>query len=317
MYGADRRWCGAAISGFGFLYNRRLLEMRGVEPPTTWEELGDPRYFRLLALADPTQSGSAAAAYEMIVQSAQDWPAGWARLLDVLSNAKRFYDSAGDAANAPLVGEAMLATCIDFYGALRVKEAPDVLVYHSPAGQTAFTPDPIAVLRNPPHPVLAQRFAEFVLSLPGQAMLGLPVGAIDGPIRNELGRQPIRRDAYKEYAGQFLPWIVNPYQAGNELQLDLEIKRERDVVLKHLVQTAAIDNGDGLKRARQRLLDTPPELRRRLTDEFRALPPDVATRDGIMTTATRLRDATEGELIISGWQHFFRNKYERIARADK
>jgi len=166
----DLAWCGSAVSGFGILYNRELLERRQLRPPARWEDLGDPRLFGLVALADPSQSGSAAASYEMIVQSAPDWPEGWARLLAILANAKRFYDSAGDAASAPGLGEALAATSIDFYGTLRVMEAPGTLVYISPKGQTAFTPDPIAILKNPPHRALAQDFVSFVLSRPGQLL---------------------------------------------------------------------------------------------------------------------------------------------------
>ena len=90
MYDAEHRWCGSAVSGFGFLYNRPLLERLNRRPPERWEDLGDPRFFDLVGLADPTQSGSAAASYEMIVQSGDDWAKGWAKLLSILGNAKKF-----------------------------------------------------------------------------------------------------------------------------------------------------------------------------------------------------------------------------------
>jgi iron(III) transport system substrate-binding protein len=40
----------------------------GVKPPARWDDLADPVYFRALAVADPTKSGSIAKAFEMIVQ---------------------------------------------------------------------------------------------------------------------------------------------------------------------------------------------------------------------------------------------------------
>ena len=95
MYDEQLRWIGAAVSAFGFIYNDWLLRRVDIEPPSRWEDLGEPRFADLLALADPTQSGSAAAAYRTIACSADNWPDGWARLLRVLSNAKRFTDSAG------------------------------------------------------------------------------------------------------------------------------------------------------------------------------------------------------------------------------
>ena len=46
-----------------------------------------------------------------------------------------------------------------------------MLVYVSPTGQTAFSPDPIAILKNPPHPKLAQQFVDFMTSEQAQATL--------------------------------------------------------------------------------------------------------------------------------------------------
>ena len=312
MYDANGLWCGSAVSGFGFLYNRMLIEWAKIPPPRQWQDLGRPECFGQVLLADPTQSGSAATSYEMIVQSAPNWPAGWARLLAILGNARRLADSAGQAANGPLLGETPIATCIDFYGAMRVAEAPEAMVYVSPKGQTAFNPDPIAILRNPPHPRLAQRFVDFVLSRAGQALWALPAGADDGPARSELGRQPIRRDVYEHYAGRMLPWIVDPYAAGSEMRLDTAMLSLRLGVLRQLVRAAAADNLPYLQAARRRLIETgfPPA---RVAD-FNKLPEDVATVEGLRRVAGLLRDPTAAERTVTGWQRFFRDKYRRVAR---
>ncbi len=307
-------WCGSAVSGFGFIYNRPLLKRAGVAPPKTWDDIAKPECFDLICLADPMQSGSAAAAYEMIVQSEPTWPAGWAKLLAVLGNAKRFVDSAGAAANGPALGEAPIATCIDFYGALRVAEAPDILVYVSPKGQTAFSPDPIGILKNPPHPELAQAFVDFVLSVKGQALWALNVGEPDGPVRNPLGRQPLRKDVYDLYAGsgKLSPWTVNPYESGNEMKIDAELRKVRFGVLRNLVRAAAIDNRQYLQAARARLIETnfePAGLA-----EFNRLPDNVATREGVFEVAKQLRDRTQAAKITTGWQSFFRDKYLKVSR---
>lgn len=305
-------WCGSALSGFGFLYNRQLLQMRGLPPPARWEDLADDRMFGLVALADPTQSGSAAAAYEMIVQSAETWPQGWTKLLMVLGNANRFYDSAGDAANAPGLGEAMVATCIDFYGAVRVAGAPDVLVYVSPVGQTAFTPDPIAVLKNPPHAELAHRFANFVLSRQGQALWAVRPGEPAGPERYALGRQPIRRDIYTDYGDKLSAWIANPYTEGHEMALDMEMKMLRAEALKHLVRCAAIDNLDEMRAARKAVMGKNPDSKE--VEAFGKLPPEAMTKEGLADLADRLRDPAAAERIIASWQAFFRSNFKAIGR---
>jgi ABC-type Fe3+ transport system substrate-binding protein len=152
-----RLWCGSAVSAFGIFYNKRLLQRLKLPEPARWEDLGAPHFFSLVGLADPTQSGSATASYELIVQSGDTWQAGWAKLLSILGNTKRFYAGTGDASEALLSGEVAVTTLIDFYGINRMAKYPDTLVYLSPKGQTSYNPDPIAILKNPPHPDLAQR----------------------------------------------------------------------------------------------------------------------------------------------------------------
>lgn len=303
-------WCGSTLSGFGFIYNAALLRRCNLPVPKQWDDLLDPRFAGLISLGDPTRSGSAATAFEMIVQSEPDWPRGWAKLLGILANAKRFTDSAGSAANAPALGEALVATCIDFYGSTRVAEAPDELFYLSPVGQTAFTPDPIAILKSPPHPEMAQRFVDFVLSQAGQSLWALPPGHPAGPSRRALGRLPIRRDVYEIHAGKLLPWVPNPYQAASALRLDLKMGRVRFAVLRNLVKAAAIDNLAGLRAARARLVET--GFNAAVHEEFNRLPDNVATPAGIADINSRLKDATQADLIVGEWSTFFREKYHRI-----
>jgi ABC-type Fe3+ transport system substrate-binding protein len=312
-------WIGSAVSGFGFLYNGGLLNKCKIAPPRRWEDLGDARFSDLLALADPGQSASAAAAYRMIVLSERTWPGGWGKLLGILSNAKRFTDSAGAAANSPVLGEAPVATCIDFYGVIRVAEAPDELAYVSPPGQTTFSPDPIAILKNPPHPELARRFVDFVMSRRGQALWALPVGQTDGPMRFVLGRQPIRRDVYQFYEGKLTESIVNPYRTGQAMEVPEDMEKVDFSVLRQLVLSAAVDNIDGLRAARGRLnkLQADPatreEYQRRL-GEFNRLPQDIDSLGEMKTISARFGDPKLHHEITTGWREFFRRKYADVAR---
>ena len=310
----DHRWIGSTLSGFGIIYNKGILAKCGRTPPRNWQDLGDDRFHGLLELADPLQSGSAAAAYQTIVVSASDWPSGWARLMMVLGNAKRYADSSGSAANAPALGESPVATCIDFYGAMRVVEAPDQLEYFTPAGESIFTPDPIAILKGTPHPELAQRFVDFVLSQRGQALWALQVGQPDGPVRKALGRQPIRRDVYTT-CGQMLPFILDPYAAGKAIVLTPQKKAVNFTVLRELVGAAAIANRQGLLDAKAALIRS--GHRADLEAEFVALPANVATLDAMKQTAAKLSDKAALDTLRTDWQAFFKSKYERIQAASK
>lgn len=59
---------GTALHVYGICYNPDRLRELGVSPPAQWDDLTKPAYFGQLALADPTQNGSAAKAFETIIQ---------------------------------------------------------------------------------------------------------------------------------------------------------------------------------------------------------------------------------------------------------
>lgn len=307
-----RMWCGSAVSAFGIFYNKRLLQRIKLPEPARWEDLGAPHFFNLVGLADPSQSGSAAASYQLILQSGDTWQAGWAKLLGILGNTKRFYAGTGDAAEAVISGEVAVTTLIDFYGNNRVAKYPDTLVYLSPKGQTSFSPDPIAILKNPPNPDLAQRLVDFVLSKDGQALWVLPVGHPKGPRKTALGRQPIRKDIYQTYAGDLMPSVVNPYEVGQTLDLDTGLWATSYGLLRQLVWAAAVRNVDSLKAAKKKLIDTNFAADRLAL--FNRLPDNVATREAVAATSKLLRDRKQRDIVVTDWVEFFRNQYEQVAR---
>jgi iron(III) transport system substrate-binding protein len=311
MYDKGKRWCGSAVSGFGFLYNAQLLKRLNIEFPEKWEDLGDEKFFALVGLADPMQSGTAAASFNMIVQSAGNWKDGWAKLLNILGNTKRFYMGAGDAVEALPSGEVAVSTCIDFYGITRVIKYSGTLKFVNPRGQTIFNPDPIAILKNPPSSELAQRFVDFVLSIKGQALWALPVGHPDGPLNTTLARQPIRKDVYEHYAGKLNPQIVNPYTTGQSMKMDSELWFICNGILRQLVWTAAVENLSGLKKAKEKLIETNFEKER--LELFNSLPDNIKTTENMASTLKKLEDKKQNDIIVTEWIEFFRDKYRRIS----
>jgi iron(III) transport system substrate-binding protein len=59
---------GAALSTFGICYNTDRLRELGVDVPTRWDDLANPKLIGQVGVADPTKSGSIAKSYEMIIQ---------------------------------------------------------------------------------------------------------------------------------------------------------------------------------------------------------------------------------------------------------
>ena len=73
LYDADvdaPEWFGVCLSSFGMVYNPGLYAALDLPPPDEWADLAEPELAGLVALADPTQSGSAAVAYMMVLQRA-------------------------------------------------------------------------------------------------------------------------------------------------------------------------------------------------------------------------------------------------------
>ena len=152
---------------------------------------------------------------------------------------------------------------------------------------------------------------DFVLSRRGQGLWALPVGDQDGPVRTALGRQPIRKDVYEHYAGRLSPMVVNPYAAGQGMEIDTELWSMSYGVLQQLVWAGGVRNRDGLRAAKKKLIETnfPPEK----LSEFNRLPDNVATRAGLAETAKLLRDRKQRDIILTQWIRFFRDKYKRVA----
>lgn len=306
----ELRWVGSALSGFGIIYNKEMLARCRIAPPRDWQDLGDARFIGLVELADPSQSGSAAAAYRAVVISSASWPEGWAKLMPILGNAKRVADSAGTAANAPALGEALVATCVDFYGTMRVNEAPGRLEYFTPAEQAVFTPDPIAILRGAPNPQLAREFVNYVMSREGQALWAKQVGAAGGPVRRALGRQPIRRDVYEQEGAaglpkDFLSYIVDPY--AKEQTFAMPPEKVSFPVVRELSYQAAVANQEAMFQARQVVARRPD-----LMPEFVRLPDNVATLEAMAAVAKEMKDKARLDNLRRQWRDFFAQKYRRI-----
>ena len=222
-------WIGTCLSAFGICYNTDSLKRLGFqEIPAAWSDLADPRFYKQVALADPTKSGSAAKAFEMVIQQQmqqavaasgdeetgirEGWERGLALIQQISANARYFTDAAGKVPMDVSLGDAAIGMCIDFYGrfqseAVRVVDGSSRLQYFTPVGGSSVGPDPVALLRGAPHPEAAEKFIEFVLSIDGQKLWNFKPGTPGGPIRYALRRPPIRKELY---APEFAPCRSDP-----------------------------------------------------------------------------------------------------------
>jgi ABC-type Fe3+ transport system substrate-binding protein len=246
LRGQNNVWVGAALSGFGILYNKSIATRDKLPVPKTWGDLGNPALLGRIELADPRKSGSAHVAYEIILQT-EGWENGWKTLAAMSGNARAFIDSSSTLVNDVSSGEAVFVPAIDFYARAKIAQAGnEKLGYIAPQGQNVITPDPIGILRGAPHKELAEKFVAFVLSPAGQKLWMLPKGAKGGPQQESLFRAPILPALYQPIPKNSLVQ-TDPYKTKNVRQYDSKTAAARRVVLDDLIGAVLIDNHNAIK----------------------------------------------------------------------
>jgi ABC-type Fe3+ transport system substrate-binding protein len=192
----EEGWYGTALSSFGILYNRLLLARHSLPEPRRWADLARPEALGWVACVDPRGSGSAHVIYEIVLQK-YGWERGFSLLARMAANAKTFTRGASGVLPAIASGEAAFAVAIDQYAwSLIGSDGSDRIGFALPEGETVITPDPAGILKGAPHPEVARRFLEFLLSLEAQRLWLLKPGVPGGPARLPLNRLAVLPAAY-------------------------------------------------------------------------------------------------------------------------
>ncbi|MFT5904664.1 MAG: iron(III) transport system substrate-binding protein [Cryomorphaceae bacterium] len=284
-YGQDHQWVGVCLSRFGICYNMDGLKRLGLKPPESWDDLGNPRYFGHIALADPTKSGSVAKAFEMLVQQkihkeletisrepgeshehmidrakSQGWTKGFQLIQKISANARYFTDSASKIPHDVAQGDAVAGMCVDFYGRaynekLKKPDGSSRLQWVTPVGGTSTSVDPVAVLRGAEHPKLAQAFVEFLLTEKGQLLWNNKPGTPNGPKHHAIRRLPVRPDLYTPDRLQFFtdPEIM-PYEGEPDFVYNPELTGELFNAMRNAIKVMCIDTHDELTDAWETLI---------------------------------------------------------------
>lgn len=285
------RWVGACLSSFGICYNVNSLARLGIRtPPAQWEDLGSPVYRNEVALSDPTQSGSVAKAFEMLIQQemlkaagpgasstagvAQGWQRGLSIIQRASANARYFTDSASKIPWDVQAGDAAVGMCIDFYGRFQSEAVSDPsghsrIRYLTPEGGSSVGADPIGLLRGAPHAEVARAFIDFVLSEDGQKLWTFKRGSPGGPERYTLRRLPIRRVLYQpKYQHFSADPGIDPYAQASSFQYHGEWTGALFRTIGFIVRAMCIDSHRELSEAWAALIeaDFPPEATAKFSD---------------------------------------------------
>jgi ABC-type Fe3+ transport system substrate-binding protein len=342
----DGLWIGTVLSSYGIIFNRDSLARLGVaREPAQWLDLADPRLRGEVALADPTKSGSVAKAFENIIQQQmqqrltvlqrerpgappgetearavrEGWIAGLQLLQRIGANARYFTDTSQKPPIDVAAGNCAVGLCIDFYGrqqqeAVRRRDRSERVGYVTPAGGSAASVDPVALLRGARNRAAAVAFIEYSLSLEGQKLWNLRPGTPGGPERFALRRLPVRRDYYAERTT--LPLRSDPEDAPYDQSAPLvyreawtgRIFREMAMVVRVMCQ----DNHPELKQA-WRAIHAADEPRRA---RALAVLQDLSAVDydrtiGVIHDRMTARDRVDEVRLAQELAAFFRANYRR------
>ncbi len=301
-------WYGSALSSFGIFYNKKVGLLEKLPPPVEWSDLSKPVYKDQLVLADPRRSGSAGTLNAIILQKA-GWTKGWEQLTLIAANTKTFTHSSSDPIKAVVSGEAALSLAIDFYATPKVAELGDQnLSFTLPPEMFVLDPDPVGMIEGAPNRKVAERFIQWVLSVPAQKLLILPKGQPDGPKLESLGRMAVTPLAYQETEGRRIQ-SFDPFKAQSVFKFDTEKAAKTQRVFNDLLGAVLIDTHPQLKAAWASVIKRgakPEDLA-----NLAAMPLSEAD---LMSLASQWDNGIFRNETINKWVGFAKEKYTKLAK---
>lgn len=248
----DNRYHAACLSGFGFVYNSRVLDAAKMPAPETWSDLGRPEFHGWISCGDPSLSGSLHQAFEIVLQ-AEGWEKGFATLGRMLSNARAFNEGGPSVPRDVSLGQAAAGPCIDFYATAPIRrQGAAHLKLVIPKGASVVTPDGVAIVRGAPNKRAAQAFVEFVLGEDGQRLWYQPRGSAGGPRDYDLERLPVMPSIYK--SGAPTNTVLNPFATSGDFIYDGKKGGARWRLLNDLMRAVWVDTHEELWDARSAIL---------------------------------------------------------------
>lgn len=310
IYDPNHHWYGAALSSFGILQNVRLQERLGLPQVRRWEGLADPRLFGWVGIGDPRNSGTMNNMFEAFLQAC-GWERGWQVLTEIAANARRFDRLSSTTAKDVTLGETVYGFAIDFYAFTQIAAAGRTnLTFILPEDFTAISTDGLCVLRGAPHPVLARRFVEFVMSEAGQKLWFLPRGHPGGPVRYSIDRMCVRPDFYERYRGAS-HIEQSPFERRSSFKYNPEMARERREVVAALAGSLLVDPLPELRRAWRLVMHEPPGSPARA--QLGRVP--ITETEALALARGKWKEAKHRNQLRLEWQRQATDKYRRIVMA--
>ena len=183
LYDPEYYWIGESPLPMVFIANTNIIPEEDI--PTTWAALADfdTEKYGKIAIADPTSSGSAftqlCTMLFLFGDVSDDYAAGW-EFVDKVIGKLEVKNSSSLAHKDIFTGENAVGITLE---KAAIKYTDDFMKVVYPTDGTSAVPDGVAIVKNCPHPELAELFVEFVLGYDCQVAQNA-----------DWGRRPIRSD---------------------------------------------------------------------------------------------------------------------------
>ena len=302
-------WYGIVLSGFGILYNKKVLDFLDLPVPADWESLGDPVYNTWVGNGDPRHSGSLHMMYEIILQ-AYGWRKGWEIILAMAGNTKNFSASASAVAKNTSSGEVAVSLCIDSYALAQIEvNGAENMGFLLPERLTVINPDAIGILRGAENIAGAQRFIDYLLSYEGQLIWMQKKGRDGGPEDYSLNRFSIRRDVYEH--PDFQGRIFNPYDLKGAIDYNFDLATRRWSLLNDMMGAFVIDPHRILRKAWKVSLESG---KKKLESRFFELPVEAGLQKFFWENWT---DPVFRSHHINQWLDFSLEKFNSVLKMSR
>ncbi len=158
---SDGYWVTPRIYTVGIWYNVEGLKKAGLDPPTSWRSLTDPKYKRRIVLGSPFYSGTSLTTVGFFVNH-PGW--GWDYWKKVLANDPLLISDTPDIARTVSTGEREIGPCITGYISMFPLYPKGTIKVAVPEEGVIVVQSSSALIKDGPHPNAGKIFQKFLMS---------------------------------------------------------------------------------------------------------------------------------------------------------
>lgn len=165
MKDPDHFWYGTSLTLVNWVVNTEILEEKGLEVPTEWDDLLQEDFKDLVSMSNPASSGTAYNVVSAILQTRGE-EKGWEYLEGLIDQVPFFTARGSDPKNMVLNGEAIVGINASNGDRELEKNNPYIKIVY-PSDGTGWWPQPAAIVKGSKHEEEAKVFIDWVISKRG------------------------------------------------------------------------------------------------------------------------------------------------------